>query len=131
MTARSFDRPPVSSELLAGLDASPCYAWGYAPRPEGLTAPREVVGLVGMELVGTFSWSTARLVDRLDGIHSLLKDLGVVDVCRRVSHRERDAASVDHKVALRARFAFIRRILARSEERRVGKECRSRWPPYH
>src|SRR3712207_2244443 len=63
MTARSFDRPPVSSELLAGLDASPCYAWGYAPRPEGLTAPREVVGLVGMELVGTFSWSTARLVD--------------------------------------------------------------------
>src|SRR3712207_578455 len=23
------------------------------------------------------------------------------------------------------------RIDARSEERRVGKECRSRWPPYH
>src|SRR5260221_1696556 len=25
----------------------------------------------------------------------------------------------------------IDRILARSEERRVGKECRSRWSPYH
>src|SRR3712207_9563528 len=25
----------------------------------------------------------------------------------------------------------VRRIEARSEERRVGKECRSRWPPYH
>src|SRR2546430_9391857 len=24
-----------------------------------------------------------------------------------------------------------RRSLARSEERRVGKECRSRWSPYH
>src|SRR2546427_2561230 len=24
-----------------------------------------------------------------------------------------------------------RRILVRSEERRVGKECRSRWSPYH
>ena len=24
-----------------------------------------------------------------------------------------------------------RRILSRSEERRVGKECRSRWSPYH
>ena len=23
------------------------------------------------------------------------------------------------------------RILIRSEERRVGKECRSRWSPYH
>ena len=25
----------------------------------------------------------------------------------------------------------MRRILSRSEERRVGKECRSRWSPYH
>ena len=25
----------------------------------------------------------------------------------------------------------IIRILLRSEERRVGKECRSRWSPYH
>ena len=24
-----------------------------------------------------------------------------------------------------------KRILLRSEERRVGKECRSRWSPYH
>ena len=33
-------------------------------------------------------------------------------------------------------FRFIRRDLGviisfRSEERRVGKECRSRWSPYH
>ena len=26
---------------------------------------------------------------------------------------------------------FIRDIAPRSEERRVGKECRSRWSPYH
>ena len=26
---------------------------------------------------------------------------------------------------------FFNRIVARSEERRVGKECRSRWSPYH
>src|SRR3712207_9205630 len=26
---------------------------------------------------------------------------------------------------------FIRHIRDRSEERRVGKECRSRWSPYH
>ena len=24
-----------------------------------------------------------------------------------------------------------KKILSRSEERRVGKECRSRWSPYH
>ena len=26
---------------------------------------------------------------------------------------------------------LIERIRSRSEERRVGKECRSRWSPYH
>ena len=26
---------------------------------------------------------------------------------------------------------FVRNIAERSEERRVGKECRSRWSPYH
>ena len=32
----------------------------------------------------------------------------------------------------RLRFSEIhRRMTDRSEERRVGKECRSRWSPYH
>ena len=25
----------------------------------------------------------------------------------------------------------VKQLVARSEERRVGKECRSRWSPYH
>src|SRR5258708_39951130 len=28
-------------------------------------------------------------------------------------------------------FAGKRKMIQRSEERRVGKECRSRWSPYH
>src|ERR1035438_8811575 len=28
-------------------------------------------------------------------------------------------------------FAVLNQYLSRSEERRVGKECRSRWSPYH
>ena len=28
-------------------------------------------------------------------------------------------------------FAGVAEALTRSEERRVGKECRSRWSPYH
>ena len=28
-------------------------------------------------------------------------------------------------------FTFIGSFFFRSEERRVGKECRSRWSPYH
>ena len=38
----------------------------------------------------------------------------------------RDVASYDQKPEMSAREAT-----ARSEERRVGKECRSRWSPYH
>ena len=26
---------------------------------------------------------------------------------------------------------IVEQLLSRSEERRVGKECRSRWSPYH
>ena len=29
------------------------------------------------------------------------------------------------------RMGVLAEVLARSEERRVGKECRSRWSPYH
>ena len=28
-------------------------------------------------------------------------------------------------------ISILRRLRSRSEERRVGKECRSRWSPYH
>ena len=28
-------------------------------------------------------------------------------------------------------YDFLAEITMRSEERRVGKECRSRWSPYH
>ena len=32
---------------------------------------------------------------------------------------------------LQSRVDLVCRLLLRSEERRVGKECRSRWSPYH
>ena len=41
--------------------------------------------------------------------------------------------SIDEELAERARAVAAGRgkSLNRSEERRVGKECRSRWSPYH
>src|SRR5579862_3845535 len=44
-----------------------------------------------------------------------------------------DAPVVDHRGVLRGHDATDARVLDvhRSEERRVGKECRSRWSPYH
>ena len=45
-----------------------------------------------------------------------------------ISREEQDRFSFDsHRKALQA----IDKGWFRSEERRVGKECRSRWSPYH
>src|SRR2546426_11168686 len=67
--------------------------------------------------------------------------VGALAVTRRAA---RELALIEHFVAFGAGFmlavalvevlpeAFARSgTAARSEERRVGKECRSRWSPYH
>ena len=59
------------------------------------------------------------------------KDVEVMTCCCKgnedgnVKHKQRDE---QEKKALMTRLS---RIEGRSEERRVGKECRSRWSPYH
>jgi len=46
--------------------------------------------------------------------------------------RVRDAALLRHFTDLSGPHVnVLARHLIRSEERRVGKECRSRWSPYH
>ena len=40
-------------------------------------------------------------------------------------------ASGSGKTTLLNCISTIDRVSSRSEERRVGKECRSRWSPYH
>src|SRR5438034_3233559 len=51
---------------------------------------------------------------------------------RDVPHAERDQPVRDAGGALEPhRVAGLERALERSEERRVGKECRSRWAPDH
>ena len=41
-----------------------------------------------------------------------------------------DVCTVKEVQSIAQRFA-VAKLLKRSEERRVGKECRSRWSPYH
>jgi len=61
----------------------------------------------------------------------LLSGVGVViALCRR----QRQAAQRAGQMLLQATEAgdiVQMQALLRSEERRVGKECRSRWSPYH
>jgi len=103
--------PPVSSELLARFNATPSNSRGYAPLPQGLAASREVVSLLSMQLLRAFARApTRRLADRRDSIHDFFEDLRVMDIGRRVDHRERDSAPVANNMALRALLSLIRRI---------------------
>src|SRR5256884_1618705 len=51
----------------------------------------------------------------------------------RAEHRRtrRQAMESSRRGCLRAALACAASASLRSEERRVGKECRSRWSPYH
>ena len=50
------------------------------------------------------------------------------DSVKKTASASRMSSDVQQRVASGAQS---RRGLCRSEERRVGKECRSRWSPYH
>ena len=78
----SFHDPPVSPKLLTGFDASAGYPRRYAPLSQSLATPGELVSLIGVQLLGALARSAAGPLDRRDGIHDLLQDLGVVDVGR-------------------------------------------------
>ena len=107
--------PPVAPQSLARVDTTAGDAWGYAPPSQGFSTPREVVSLICVELLGTLPRSAGtatRPLDRLDAIHSLLQDFGVVNVCGSEHYRQRDASSVRNNMALAplARFFLIRWI---------------------
>ena len=80
--------------------------------PKGIvwiTSPLEIALIFGTALVGMFAFSSA-----LQGYF-----------VKRINPLERALLLCVVPLTL------VPNILCRSEERRVGKECRSRWSPYH
>lgn len=109
---RALGNPTMTPKSLFRLDTPPRDATLDAPSPQCLATLCEVVSLVGVELLGTLPRTTSGALDWLDGIDQFLEEHRVVDVGRREPRRERDALAFDHNMALRARFAAIRRIRA-------------------
>jgi hypothetical protein len=65
-----------------------------------------------MQLRGAHSRPASRLTYRRNGVNAAQHHSGIVHVGSTLHDRERDACGVDHKMALRARFASIRRVRA-------------------
>ena len=109
---RPPDDPAMAAEPFARRDPLAGSADADVTVREGLPPAREVVGLVGVECGGPTAPTAVGLLDRRDRIGQVLEDDRLVAVGPLQERGERDAATVDHQVALRSRFAAIRRVRA-------------------
>src|SRR3712207_9506452 len=66
-----------------------------------------------------------------DAVAAELPEPNAVVVATADADGAPDARIVLMKGYDEAGFVFVTSYASRSEERRVGKECRSRWSPYH
>jgi hypothetical protein len=110
---RTFYNPRVLAQFLVGLYSPSGNPRSDASLVQSLSATLEVVPLVRMQLVRPFPSSSAdvpRLLDRLDSIHYIRKSITIVNIGSSADYRERNSFGVNHPMALRARFSFIRRI---------------------
>ena len=88
--------------------------------------------------IGTGDWSSdvcssdlhIELASTTSGFLWLLSQNGLFLVCLQL-HQYTVLDSVALYITGRNRGLFFMNDVPRSEERRVGKECRSRWSPYH
>jgi len=106
----ALDHPSVPSQLLATLDASPRNTRGDASLAKGLPVSLRVIPFVSVYFDRTLAWTTSSAVQRRDSIYHLFQHRGVRNVRPRTLYGKRYTPSLDHKMALRAWFALIRRV---------------------
>lgn len=108
---RAFHHPSVLAQLLLTFYTPAGYAALDASLAKTVPASASVIRLVCVHLVRSFARASPLSLwsfDRLNGVYQLLEHLGVVGVSPSEPYRKWDAPSLDHNMALRARFAFIR-----------------------
>jgi hypothetical protein len=128
---RALNHPAMATEPFAGVDTLTGDADADVAATQRLATAWIVIPFVGMQLGGALAAPSIGLPDEGNGIEQLLEDDGVVAVGSAQERGERAAAALDHNMALRARFAAIRRggtdevapflagILALSKEARL------------
>ena len=88
--------------------------------------------LITCGLPGTWKTETSEEISRIKGYPILRSDLIRLEVLKEENIFDEKVASDMSKRTMVYDETFRRADEAlRSEERRVGKECRSRWSPYH
>jgi len=104
--------PAVATEPLTRLNAPTRDAGNDATSPQCLPTAGEVVCLVRVQLGRSFPRPSPGPTNRREGIYRCFQQHRVVHIGPRLSHSEGNALAIDHQVALRSRFAPIRRVRA-------------------
>jgi hypothetical protein len=108
----SLHYPAVATQPLARFNASARDPRRDPTSPQLAAQSASIIGFVGMQLHGALARTPPSVAaNRLNGIDDFEHHLRIMDIGRAQECRERDALALDHKMALRARFAAIRRIL--------------------
>src|SRR3712207_8265594 len=82
--------------------------------------------------IGVTGVQTCALPISAASASSMVKKLAELDLVDHVPYRGVTLTPAGQRVALEVmRHHRLLELYLRSEERRVGKECRSRWSPYH
>jgi len=109
----ALDHPAMAAQALLRLDASTGDPGADVAAMTRRATLAVVIAFVGVRLGrATTRAATPAAFQGRYGVQELLEELTVVDVGRRQPDRERDPGGVDHKMALAARSAFIRRVRA-------------------
>jgi hypothetical protein len=109
---RALDHPAVPAQTFAAVHPTPGDAGPNGAGAAFPAAPTVVIGLVGVERLGSPPGSSPTVTDARDGVQGGRQHHAVMAIGGAQTHPEGRAAAVDHKVALRARFAAIRRVRA-------------------
>lgn len=76
----TLDLPAVSPESFFGFNPRPGDAWRDVSSSAGGAVLLGAIGLVGVQLVGTFAWATARTGNGLYRVEHRLQHLPIVDI---------------------------------------------------
>jgi hypothetical protein len=108
----ALHHPAVPSQLLAALYTSPRNPRGDAPLAKSKPVLLRVIPFVSVHLHRSKAWSTSFPVQRRNGIYHLLQHRRVRYISSCALYGQRYSSAFDHKMALRAWFSLIRRVLA-------------------